>query len=495
MEIDNDFFELHDNMIKRILNDKKKSGKFKLNKKNVEKFILGQCSNIRRQAAKDLIDTTIYLSFDDIFKKIEERVDELNKQLNTSEKKIAMYVGDNTKSGYFISHIAFYFIKKKYPNLIPYIFIKSFSQEMLLEDHNIIIFDDVSYSGSQISTTMNTIYYDICIIKKRPPPSIYICLLATSKTSYQKLSKVPTKKIGRRGIFDDYIQSPFKIISGEVLPSLYDKLGLDRTFYLFIFFSPFLLTSLKPVISLYMDIKIADSLSTFKFALQYGPIIPSNYIKDNIDILEIVDISINDNDYELIHDFNSQKPSFKNKGEISDHIYKLIKDLLNEEIDKEIDHPIYLPLITNCQENVNAKLKKYKKFFNNYMYCTVPDKWINHDSGLSIDRDSFETMIQSKGFDFDEYKKFTKEISDVNTICPQPLYKSDKYTKKIKLSRSHNSSKSRSHNSSKSRSRSHNSKSRNRGINIKKFLPEKYKNNLGYIKNNKPLSVKYNFVK
>lgn len=453
------FFEENDNIIKKIFKDiKYKSGRFRLDKNNTTQFIEGQCSKIRRQAAKDLIDSTIYLSLNDIFKLIEERVDMLDQQLKLEENRenIAMIVGKKTGSSYFISHIALHFIRKKYPHLIPKIYLNLLNNQHI-QDYTIVLFDDISYSGSQISQFLNSIYYHYHTTTQKAirngnqdiqkVANIYVCLLRATKFAYYNLTHVPISVINLRSggiLYNEYVESPFKIICGELLKSFYETIGIQRTLCLYIFFAPLLLGQLRPVVSLYSDIKIADSLSTFKFALQYGPIIPSDYIKKYYDYFSNIQIILSENDLSVLRNID-ELDEFKNLDDRDRKIRKricaelgtLIKDLhKNEKMDKDVKTPQYFPLISNCKVKLKKNLKKYDKIFNNYFLSTIPDNWESKDSGFDSDifqtdndEDGFLSLLKNEGIDIVDYRKFTKSISDSMHMCPVPIYKTVKYNK------------------------------------------------------------------
>jgi hypothetical protein len=246
-----------------------------------EQFISNQISPVRRQAAKDLIDNTIYISLEEVASIIEQLIVRLYTENNlNADENIYIYSGLPEKSFYFMSVLALYYIRQngyKEPQ-----FIKELNPEIIgsIGINPIIILDDVSYSGSQLSTMLNKIYYKTVIKDKKPVPKFFILLIALNDFSKYKLSRVPIKATGPT--FYDFTLSPFNLLylPERLYTSLTYKLGFERYFYLHTFFSPF--TPESPNISLYLDHKIADEVSTFTTSLTYGPIIPSNYNYDNI---------------------------------------------------------------------------------------------------------------------------------------------------------------------------------------------------------------------
>ena len=286
--IDTKFLQCYDENIAKIEEAVSMySGIHSINTTIAEEFINEQISEVRRQAARDLIENTIYITLEETCTIVEQLIVRLYTENDFTEKKIYLYVGEPTKSNYFLSVLALKYIRKN--GFAEPIFLQSINFD-IIGDNPLIILDDASYSGSQLSQTLNDIYFYEVAIKPEPkpsPPNIFILLTALNNISFNILSKVPTKNsaTGRdgappkkgTGTYFGEIVSPFKLL---FLPErLYEPLmltiGLQRFFNLSVFFSIF--TDGETSISMYLDHKLADDVSTFRFALTYGPIVPSNY--------------------------------------------------------------------------------------------------------------------------------------------------------------------------------------------------------------------------
>ena len=340
----------------------KNSGKHSINKEKAQEFIEGQLSPIRRQAAKDLIENTHYISLGETFQIIESLLLSVYKKIDTS-KTIYLYCGENTKSFYFFACIALYYIKKhklKMPE-----FVVDFTQTFLIEvqDNPIIIVDDVSYSGSQLSTMLNNIYYYMKIEKELPPPNIYLILTALNDVSLKRLSNVPITR-SQRGDNLDFVDTPFHIeyVEDKLFKSLVRVLGIERYFYINLFFNAFL--SNETNIALYLDHKIADSISTYKNVYIYGPIVPYNYnLMELMDLVFITPVysyqffskDINDN---LFADFMQSNPTFIKKGNSYATIYKdIVNFLIRKAVQQDIiDRPYteqieFVPFINGCRKS------------------------------------------------------------------------------------------------------------------------------------------------
>lgn len=248
-------------------------------------FISNQISPIRRQAAQDLIDNTHYITLKEIDTIIKTLVQKLFAENDTVHHSSTIYVvtGNVEKSSYFLTVLAFKYISQQYLAK-KYIFIKTLTNDLLDEIGNIpiLFIDDVSYSGSQLSDLLNNIYYNYVVVGKKAPPNIYILLAALNHVSEKKLSEVPYDifpSIKPKPRFTpERKPSPFKLIylPERVYEPLIYKLGIERYLNLLLCFSTFTAGDFLPIVSIYLDHKLADPVSTLTTALSYGPIMPNN---------------------------------------------------------------------------------------------------------------------------------------------------------------------------------------------------------------------------
>lgn len=190
-----------------------------------------------------------------------------------------MYCGQKNKSFYFFSCIALYYIKKN-KFQIP-VFVSNMPEEFLQTVNSpLIIIDDVSYSGSQLSEFIGKIHY-YRHRRELPNLDISIGLTALNDISLDKLSKVPIQKSARGTVIQE-ITTPYFIVypPDRLYPSLVRKIGIERYFYINLFFNAWVSANM----ALYLDHKVADTTSTYKNTYVYGPIVPDNYnIRESID--------------------------------------------------------------------------------------------------------------------------------------------------------------------------------------------------------------------
>jgi hypothetical protein len=390
-----------DNLIKIQASIEKNSGKHTINREISEVFINSQISPIIRQAAADLINNTIYITLEEVTNIIERLIIQLYTQndLNSYEK-IYLNTGAINKSSYFLCVLALFYIRKN-GFKEPTHFIENFDDNIFDEIGNnpIIIIDDSSYSGSQLSSVLNSIYIARSRINK--VPNIYSVLVALNKFSLLKLSLIPinTPKY-------HLIASPFKLV---YLPEyLYEPLiytlGIERYMYLTCIFSTFTAVDYLPNVSMYFDHKIADEVSTFTKTLLYGQIIP-NYFYEKINCMisndgmlfkniindNILDDTASEKILQLLNDYNdSNGKKIKNVlqiSNISNISFDIINKLSNETPDRPgTQHIQFKPFINTCNTNElliqNIEDEEIINF--DYFLFITPDKCLETPNDCSV---------------------------------------------------------------------------------------------------------------
>ena len=422
-DIDKDFLRNHPKNMIRIREALKESGKYKFNESNIEKFINEQITPLRRQAAKDLIDNTIYIRLQETM----DIVEQLVIQIYSKYKDVVpiMYCGQKNKSFYFFSCIALHYIKKHgYP--IP-TFISTMSESFLqkVDVNPIIIIDDAAYSGSQLSEFISKIHY---YRYKRGLPNldISIGLTALNDISLDKLSKVPIQKSPRGSVLQE-VPTPYSIVylPDRLYLSLVRQIGIERYFYINLFFNAWTTTN----IALYLDHKVADTTSTYKNVYVYGPIVPDNYsIADSIeyDICQLYFRSrfTDEINRGLIEDFVQENPEFLNTlpnvltEPITTNTTKQIKLYLHKKaialdvIDKR-HKPIiqFYPFIEKCSRSTELKRIISDPSVKNmkYLFFMCDKALVNLDEYVDL---------------MDDYDETSRLIDLLDSHrCPNPFYK------------------------------------------------------------------------
>jgi hypothetical protein len=450
-------YHLHNKQ--KLIDALKLSGIHKLNKDKAHLFISNQNTPIRRQAAKDLIDNTHYVTLKETFNIIEkliiktyEDIDRYYNHLSKEERqniKIYMYTGPNNKSFYFFACIAMYCIEKynnknkQAPLQIP-IFVDKINTEFLvaLENNTLILVDDVSYSGSQLAKMLDSYYNRICIIEGRRPPNIYAVLTALNEFSLNRLSEVTLTRT-EKGTKLNQGPSPFKIfyLKEKLYKPLVKIIGIERYYYLNLFFNSWLSSDTN--LAMYLDHKVADTTSTYKNVYVYGPIVPAtydlNFSYGNTmgDIYSFKYCSEEEND-KLLKDFIKKNPSYTSKkGRAFNSEFTNIKTYLihkaNEEIIDSQSSPYFRQkvndIITNKENKDTIQFIPFIETCNksDQLKRIIEDKEIQEMDYIffmadpEVKRTEIEELIELTSSKLEDVLRITTLLD--NYRCPTHWYK------------------------------------------------------------------------
>lgn len=440
--LDANFVQCYEDNLKKVMSAiERYSGRHSINQEIASQFINEQLTDIRKQAARDLVENTIYITLEETSQIIEQLIVRLYTENNLNEAEtIYFYSGMPNKSFYFLSILALYYIRK-HGFKEPTHFIKKLEPELFAEIGNapLIILDDVSYSGSQLANMLHSMYYDLVIKKKQNPPNIFILLTALNDFSKQKLENVPRKKAGNT--LYDFIPSPFKLLflSERLYTPLLIKIGIERYFYVNAFFSIYTVDS--PFISLYLDHKIADDVSTYKKALTYGPIIPSNFdlikfFQQEEDILNLYDVfnycKQNCDITKLINDFNTENNTIFTKNDCANINNVIFNKLMESEnlIDKESQPYIqFRPFINGCNNNPRflQNINDPEIIGFDYLLFMGDDKCIKQ-KGCPMSMESayaLQKIVEKSQMPKEKIIEISNRIN--NFSCPESWYKSGEF--------------------------------------------------------------------
>ena len=438
MNVDTDFIHCYESNLKKIQNAiRTYSGKHTINVDKAREFIENQTSQIRQQAAKHLVDNTIYITLQEVFDIVGNLITTLYSKIGDAET-IYLYSGKPEKSFYFLSVIALYYIRQK--GLKEPIFIKQLNSDLFTnaEQSPIIILDDVSYSGAQMSNMLNAIYNKYVVQQQMSPPNIYVALIALNENSKYKLSNIQLKSY-------EEIPSPFQLIYLEerCYKPLISILGIEHYFYVLLLFSPWTISDMTPYVSIYLDHKLADDNSTFTTTLLYGQIPPSS-----------IDISTR---YQYISEMISPYMSgvfdtTEKHRLISelDNAYKIDSNVNYSELLRHFmkeDNPIrqvseitFSPFINGCNQD-NRLLENIKDpqiSQLDYFIFMVSKDCLSKNTKKCVVLNSHDDMFQyliEKGLYDDDEEIFTENGEKVISIhdkitsikCPESWYKKGEF--------------------------------------------------------------------
>jgi len=374
-KIDEDYLNVYNANIQNILQQKDLiSGTHHLNTEKTNLWINSQLTERRRKAAKNLIDNTHYISFNELFEDIRNAVMQIYSKLNLNED-IYMFIGRNNKSSfYFIGMIALYFIK-----LLNYkipIFITGFKAGV-----QNIVFDDVSYTGGQFEVILS---WDSPFLAH-----IYFGLSGITEKAKTKLENLKFLEGIHIQIVNIYV------FPQKTFTNLNEILNKKDYYDVIYYFSPY--TNGLTNISLYLDIKIADSVSTFLKILNYGPILPLNL----------------NYDYDLLKSSFIKEENFSTGIMSETEFEKYYKDIIKEESDNVIlnNKISYIPFIQNCEPNFLNKIKEMNISYSILMFI---------NQSLQYDPFLYSGSIKRE---YRDLAHIVKLLNEPNNRCPVSFYK------------------------------------------------------------------------
>ena len=224
-----------------------------------------------RQIASEFILKTVYINHNQFLKTYRAAIKEMLEILKTNVLQFFINIDDVNKSSYWIMQIV-----KKYINNKKYTIKIINDVKKLDESLPVIIADDASYSGSQMSNTIEDNF-------PRTKFDIFILIPFMSNTAIDIIKRSYTDNLNEGSImFLDrsiYLMKPiYELMSKEKIEKLFLYYGSNSKY-----------TREYPI---YFDHKVADSYSSFPLIYTYG-IIPNDYNK------------------QLIHECKAKKKPFK----------------------------------------------------------------------------------------------------------------------------------------------------------------------------------------
>jgi len=308
----------------------------------LNQWISAQASERRRTAAKALADNIRYITHKELIERCNILIDKLYADPIPAGNKLKWYVGNKTKSVYFMSLICYHIVKEKKLRLPDEILIEFTEDDC--PGSTIVWFDDMSYSGSQMSKLISLIFAtelkrklqhikderNVIELKKENSDELMksiqfedirigICFVTKAASDFLDLVNYDFFRLKKlKVIWDDPLPNPYKIYTTEIIPNLQDTLGPQLYADCVVYFSPYR----NPNCICYLDHKVADSNSTFLNVLRFGPVLPSSI------------------DYRFIYKHEERKYSWDT--------LKPYYTQQEETIDRQIEGVEFIPFIKGC---------------------------------------------------------------------------------------------------------------------------------------------------
>lgn len=406
---------------------KDNNGKHGINGKKAKEWINAQPINEARHIAQKIIDSTIYVTFDEVHEYIEKLIISSYKKIHDDKNnEIHMYIGEPNKSNYFLSLLGLYYIKKhkyrepsKYFSRIPE---NSINDNDTIGKKPVLVYiDDKTYLGGQIIhliiSIVNNIYNSnlrdlltnkfgseiVKLYDTREFDKLLDIINAETKSNnglnnfkqdYQKVMKdinyykiefllLGVNKIALERLIDNDYNAiyqiynhyldikesknlPFKINYNFHYSKNYKTINEIFTEEEQFHLGYYFSIGRLPNVLVYFDYKIADDTSTILKILNYGPIVPDNYNISNYwsDFRYILKQSTN----KFIQDNYYIAPNTKYFYNLAHKYYSNINVRKYQDINKPIK---FIPFINNCKNINNIINNKLLKYINYVMFMTI----------------------------------------------------------------------------------------------------------------------------
>jgi hypothetical protein len=396
------------------------SGKHAPDKAALERWVYAQASPRRRRAAQNLASNLVYISHRILIGYCRSLVQNMytdpEKSIPSLPNKLKWFVGEKTKSSYFISLICYHFVQEAGYRLPDVILTDNFDLDAC-DNSTIFVFDDMSYSGSQLFQLLEKIHLaaarrslqsraEVPVgdangkpkfrASRGPPPinldeakftvpdiRLGICVMTGKSEETLKTFKYPNRlKIGCSAYASSPFPNPYKRYFVRIIPDLEKILSPQDYTDCIVYFNSY---SQSPPCICYFDHKVADGYSTFLHVLRFG-IVPPTPSKE-----------MNYSEIYRIQQYRRDKQYLTQDKEICD---------------KQILKTQFIPFITGCHIE-EAYIEKLKSLNYNVLMMGLE----------KTDEPYDEYRIEGAYRNVDKHLNLFKYKNSVESRCPHSWYK------------------------------------------------------------------------
>lgn len=307
-------YETNLNKIMKRLEHSKIHGKqYRPDTATVREWIDRQYTSARKEACELLAKNTHYFTLVEVMERFEHAIEQALHMIRDKGRDTSMYyIFTNDKKGEIGQSVLLfsyygYFVLVKHgisPEQIQFVDDVSIVDKVSEDPEyflsvNCFLFDDFSYSGSQLNTYLNQVYTHL-----GDKVCMYICLAGCSSnafynvrnkhiiTRYGKRScykkttimvngrpQTSIQKFRRYPMIEQLPHDAYHLCPGFVLKTFYDmtydkEITEEQEFMLCYFFK---IVNVHLGCSIFFEHKLADDLSTMAYIIRYGFIIPPEY--------------------------------------------------------------------------------------------------------------------------------------------------------------------------------------------------------------------------
>lgn len=389
--------------------------RYKPTEEALASWISRQHTPYRRQACQAFVDHSHYYTFFQAVTMLETQINHAVRDIQSSPRNHGMIciflpvekgedIGQSSiLFGLYGYHVLTQTIPSEQIRFIDSDDLDRMKQENTLSTSTILLLDDFSYSGSQLKTSIQQLYFlykdtihlSVCLVgcSDRAKNSIFV--KPRAKTKYGVLYYRPPQ----------YLSDNYKLYTGIVIPTMYNlykQNTLDKETYLFMeyFFRPFNGT-LK--VSVFFEHKMADDLSTLSSILRYGAIIPAGY---------------------KVTGSGSGNPEWVKHIDIIQKEYDFVDRITADMSPEEAYRLEYIPLLPECSAMDVPYLRKIRSYYSIVISCDLnidQSKHIAHLVKIYKERHgTLDTLDETRLYDLmvERYKQEKKENGESSDDVP-----------------------------------------------------------------------------
>lgn len=389
--------------------------RYKPTEEALASWISRQHTPYRRQACQAFVDHSHYYTFYEAVTMLNEQITKALRDIQSSPRKDApvciflpVEKGENVGQSSILFGLYGYHVLTTHmsPEQIRFINNKDLEQmnhTKTLSSVNILLIDDFSYSGSQLKTSIQQLYF-----LYKDTIHLSVCLVGCSDRAKNSIFVKPRAKT-RYGVLyyrpPQYLSDNYKLYTGIVVPTMYNlykENKLDKETYIFMeyFFRPFN-GSLK--VSVFFEHKMADDLSTLSSILRYGAIIPAGY---------------------KVTGSGSGNPEWVRHMDVIQKEYDFVDRITSDMSPEEAYRLEYIPILPECSAMDVPYLRKIQSYYSIVISCDLnidQSKHIAHLVKIYKERHgTLDTLDETQLYDLmvERYKQEKKENGESSDDVP-----------------------------------------------------------------------------
>lgn len=399
------------NIMKKIEYSREHGQRYKPTEEALTSWISRQHTPYRQQACQAFVDHSHYYTFLEAVTMLKTQINHALRDIQSSPRNHGMIciflpvekgeeVGQSSiLFGLYGYHVLTQSIPPEQIRFIDSDDLDRMKEENTLSSSTILLLDDFSYSGSQLKSSIQQLYF-----LYQDTIHLSVCLVGCSDRAKDSIFVKPKSKT-RFGVRyyrpPQYLSDNYKLYAGVVIPTMYNlykQKKLDEETYLFMeyFFRPFN-GNLK--VSVFFEHKMADDLSTLSSILRYGAIIPPGY--------------------KVSGSGSGSNPEWKKHKDVIQKEYDFVDRITADMSPEEAYRVEYIPILPECSAMDSSHLRNIQSYYSIVLSCDLnidQSKHIAHLVKIYKERHgTLDTLDETRLYDLmvEQYKKNIESPEDV----------------------------------------------------------------------------------